>query len=77
MIEKLIKSRFLTKIWNIITKIINKINSKKLKNINVNKIIYFLKGYGILNFALKKQFLSVGKDAERWIMVKFYLQERK
>jgi hypothetical protein len=77
LIEKLIKSRFLTKIWNIITKIINKINSKKLKNKNVNKIIYFLKGYGILNFALKKQFLSVGKDAERWIMVKFYLQERK
>lgn len=67
----------MTKIWNIITKIINKINSKKLKNINVNKIIYFLKGYGILNFALKKQFLSVGKEAERWIMVKFYLQERK
>ena len=67
----------MTKIWNIITKIINKINSKKLNNINVNKIIYFLKGYGILNFALKKQFLSVGKDAERWIMVKFYLQERK
>ena len=77
MIEKLIKSRFLTKIWNIITKIINKINSKKLNNKNVNKIIYFLKGYDILNFALKKQFLSVGKDAERWIMVKFYLQERK
>ena len=67
----------MTKIWNIITKIISKINSKKLKNKNVNKIIYFLKGYGILNFALKKQFLSVGKDAERWIMVKFYLQERK
>ena len=67
----------MTKIWNIITKIINKINSKKLKNKKVKKIIYFLKGYDILNFALKKQFLSVGKDAERWIMVKFYLQERK
>lgn len=67
----------MTKIWNIITKIINKINSKKLKNEKVNKIIYFLKGYDILNFVLKKQFLSVGKDAERWIMVKFYLQERK
>ena len=51
--------------------------AEKLKNKKVNKIIYFLKGYGILNFALKKQFLSVGKDAERWIMVKFYLQERK
>lgn len=67
----------MTKIWNIITKIINKINNKKLKSKKVNKIIYFLKEYGILNFALKKQFLSVGKDAERWIMVKFYLQERK
>lgn len=67
----------MTKIWNIITKIINKINSKKLKSKKVNKIIYFLKGYDILNFALKKQFLSVRKDAERWIMVKFYLQERK
>lgn len=67
----------MTKIWNIITKIINKINGKKLKNKKVNKIIYFLKGYDILNFVLKKQFLSVGKDAERWIMVKFYLQERK
>lgn len=77
MIEKLIKSRFLAKIWNIITKIINKIDSKKLKKSKVNKIIYFLKGYGILIFVLKKQFLSVGKDAERWIMVRFYLQERK
>lgn len=67
----------MTKIWNIITKIINKINNKKLKSKKVNKIIYFLKEYGILNFALKKQFLSVGKEAERWIMVKFYLQERK
>ena len=67
----------MTKIWNIITKIINKINSKKLKNKKVNKIIYFLKGYDILNFVLKKQFLSVGKDAERWIMVRFYLLERK
>ena len=67
----------MTKIWNIITKIINKINGKKLKNKKVNKIIYFLKGYDILNFVLKKQFLSMGKDAERWIMVKFYLQERK
>ena len=56
--------------------VISKID-KLYINKNVNKIIYFLKGYGILNFALKKQFLSVGKDAERWIMVKFYLQERK
>ena len=33
----------MTKIWNIITKIINKINNKKLKSKKVNKIIYFLK----------------------------------
>ena len=52
--EKPIKCRFFTNLWNIITKIINKINDKNTEKIKVKKIIYFFKGCDILNFVLKK-----------------------